>query len=266
MFFTEQLNVIPHLLIGQEWSEDVQKTISKEYLNLEATLLRAKVLREFSKSKLIYILQSHIQSKSSDLAYLFLPFIFANLNKRTIYATPATDSVLTVLNKYYQSEKQVNISIENALNDLSVYLDLLDVKEKNQEFFYINLMKALCRTDISTLFLITEYEIDQDKLKSLAEFLKIDIYLISSAIEREILDSGSINMRKLLFKNKDEEHSSLCTLFSHLNAEILTKTETLNPIQAKDFIEDMFYAEHIYEKLSVYAEYVQTQIQHLKTN
>jgi hypothetical protein len=35
-----------------------------------------------------------------------------------------------------------------------------------------------------------------------------------------------------------------------------------NQQQATQLVEDMFYAEHIYEKLSVYAEYMQTCLQH----
>lgn len=33
--------------------------------------------------------------------------------------------------------------------------------------------------------------------------------------------------------------------------------------QAHHLIEDMFYSEHIFEKISVYAEYIQTQIQNV---
>lgn len=262
MFFTEQLNVIPNLLQEQEWSENVQKELSKRYLNLEATLLRAKVVRSLSLSKLVYLIQSHIHTQTSDLAYLFVPFILANLNKKTIYTTPATETVFTILNKYYQTDTNQKINFENVLQDLNIYLDLTDPTINGHDFFYINLIKALCRTDISTLFIITEYEIDIEELESLSHFLKVDIIVVSNIDQQKIMDSEMMNMRKLLFKNKDEEYTQLCSLFSQKNAEILMQIESLTHLQAKNFIEDMFYSEHIYEKLSVYAEYVQTQILH----
>lgn len=266
MFFTEQFAVIPHLLIGAEWSESIQKKIYKEHLNLESTLLMAKAVRGLSPSKLTYLIQTHIRTQSSDLAYMFIPFIFANLNKKTIYTTPATETVLTILNKYYQADTNQKISIENTLDALNVYLDLSDSMVGGQEFFYVNLIKALCRTDISTLFLIIDFEVDREKLKSLSDFLEVDIFVISTNEQQGIIDSQVINMRKLLFKNKDDEYTKLCALFSQKNAELLIQTETFNSLQATNFIEDMFYAEHIYEKLSVYAEYVQTQIQHAQSS
>lgn len=51
-------------------------------VNLEATLLRAKVLREFSIDKVQYIAQSAIQTEQASLGYLFAPFILANLNQK----------------------------------------------------------------------------------------------------------------------------------------------------------------------------------------
>ncbi|GAA5006355.1 hypothetical protein GCM10023206_11810 [Acinetobacter puyangensis] len=265
MFYTQQLEVIPYLLKGRKWSEKVQKKLYHEYLNLEATLLRAKVLRSLAEPKLTYVVQSHIYSQSSDLAYMFIPFVFANINRKTIYTTPATEAVLNILNKYYQTDINLKLSIDTALNALNMYLDLSDPRVDGEEFFYINLVKALCRNDISTIFLITGDQIDQEKLKSLSEFLKVDIFVVSTQDQQKIIDSQLINMRKLLFKNKDEEYIKLCALFSNKNAKLLTQVETLNSIQAKSFIEDMFYAEHIYEKLSVYAEYIQTQIQYNKS-
>ncbi|KAA8731471.1 hypothetical protein F4V57_12890 [Acinetobacter qingfengensis] len=266
MFYTQQLDVIPYLLIGQEWSDKVQKKLHHEYLNLEATLLRAKVLRSLAEPKLTYVVQSHIHSQSSDLAYMFIPFVFANINKKTIYSTPATQTVLNILNKYYQVDINRKLNIDTALNALNMYIDLSDPQVESDEFFYINLIKALCRNDIYTIFLITSNQIDQEKIKSLSEFLKVDIFVISTQDQQKIIDSQLVNMRKLLFKNKDEEYIKLCALFSKKNAELLTQIEILNSLQAKNFIEDMFYAEHIYEKLSVYAEYVQTQIQYINTS
>lgn len=266
MFFTEQLNVIPYLFADQEWSDPVRKKLNLAYLNLEATLLRAKVVRSLSSSKLIYSIQSSIHAKTSDLAYLFMPFILANLNKRNIYATPATQTVLTVLNKYYQADQISKFNIENTLDALNLYLDLSDSDISEEEFFYNHLIKALSRTDISTIFLMTDLNIDQKNLKALADFLNVKIVLISTQDRQEILDSSVLNMRQLLFKNKDQTYMNLCALFAQKNAEILTKIEHLNSAQSINFIEDMFYAEHIYEKISVYAEYVQTQIQYTRTN
>jgi hypothetical protein len=50
--------------------------------------------------------------------------------------------------------------------------------------------------------------------------------------------------------------------FSEINAELLQYCDSYNTQQTIHLIEDMFYSEHIYEKLSVYAEYMQTCLQH----
>lgn len=266
MFESEQLNVIPHLLVGVEWSEVVQKKLNLDFMNLEATLLRGKVLREFSKTKITYMAQSHIHAKTSNLAYLFAPFIFSILNKTILFTTPATETVLKILNKYYQTEKVPQHLVEGALGALKMHIDLSDPMEDGKDFFYVNLIKAICRTDISTVYLMTEYEVDQEKLKVLSDYLKVEIFVTSTLGWQPIIDSQMIDMRQLLLKSKDEEHINLCTLFSQKNAELLTQSDRFfSVLQTTNLIEDMFYAEHIYEKLSVYAEYIQTQIQNTQT-
>lgn len=262
MFMTAQLNMIPYLLEGQEWSGTVRKKLERTYLDLEAALLRAKVLREFSRSRTIYLIQSHIHACKSELGYLFAPFILSNLNKTTIYTTPASETVLSILNKYYQAEKKPVYLVDDALEALKMYIELSDPTEDKEIFFYTHLIKALCRTDISTVFLITEYQIDKKKLQVLTDFLKVDIYVISISDQQAMINSEGINMSRLLFKNKDSEHTKLCTLFSQKNAELLIQMDSLSIGQSTHLIEDMFYSEHIYEKLSVYAEYIQTRIQH----
>ena len=72
-----------------------------------------------------------------------------------------------------------------------------------------------------------------------------------------------LNMQKLLFKRKDDFHVNLCRQFAELNAEVLTLLRLYEIEQATNLVEDMFYSEHIFEKLSVYSEYMQTQLQNL---
>lgn len=100
----------------------------------------------------MYLIQSHIEPQQSSLAYLFSPFIFANLNKAAIYTTPATPPVLTILNKYYQADKKVVFKVDEVLESLKIYLDLELIEMGEAEFIYLNLIKALCRSNISTVF------------------------------------------------------------------------------------------------------------------
>lgn len=68
-------------------------------------------------------------------------------------------------------------------------------------------------------------------------------------------------MRKLLFKNKDETYVQLCAQFAQMNAELVGLCDTFTTHQMTHLIDDMFYSEHIFEKLSVYSEYIQTLLQ-----
>ena len=51
MFVTEKLNILSELIEKKGISEQLKNILQQQYVNLEATLLRAKVLREFSKLK-----------------------------------------------------------------------------------------------------------------------------------------------------------------------------------------------------------------------
>ena len=103
MFVTKSLNKIPEIIEQGILSEKLNKKLTQKFVNLEATLLRAKVLRELSKAKVDYIVQSAIQNEQSSLAYLFAPFILGNLNQTTIYHSQATAPVLNLLSRYYQA-------------------------------------------------------------------------------------------------------------------------------------------------------------------
>ncbi|MFK7334875.1 hypothetical protein [Acinetobacter baumannii] len=261
MFNTSQLNIIHKIIKNQSISTLIVNQLEQTYVNLEATLLRAKVLRDFSKTQTVYLIQSHIEPHQSSLAYLFSPFIFANLNKAAIYTTPATPPVLTILNKYYQADKKVVFKVDEVLESLKIYLDLELIERGEAEFIYLNLIKALCRSDISTVFLITHLELDVEALKQLEQFLKIKIHWVKVVKYEGLKDLDQLDMRKLLFKNKDEVYVQLCALFAQMNAALVGLCDTFTVNQMTHLIDDMFYSEHIFEKLSVYSEYMQTLLQ-----
>ena len=262
MFVTKSLNKIPEIIEQGILSEKLNKKLTQKFVNLEATLLRAKVLRELSKEKADYIVQSAIQNEQSSLAYLLAPFILGNLNQTTIYHSQATAPVLNLLSRYYQAEKKQHLKIDDVLEALNIYLDLHDTDLDDVDFFYYALLHALCRADISQIFLITHLKLDTQKFAEIEQFFKIKIHYIHTDPLDKMMDSTELNMRKLLFKNKDQQYIELCEKFSKLNAQLLSVSGRYGQTQAKQLVEDMFYAEHIYEKLSVYAEYMQTRLQH----
>jgi len=114
MFMTEQLNLISQLIIDKPMSEKPLGLLEQKYVNLEATLLRAKILRNFAKKSGLYIVQSEIEEQQSNLGFLFSPFILANLNKPVIYSTPMAQPVLNILNKYYTADKAPNFKINET--------------------------------------------------------------------------------------------------------------------------------------------------------
>lgn len=261
MFITSQLNVLHKIIKNQSISTLVLDQLEQTYVNLEATLLRAKVLRDFSKTQTVYLIQSHIEPQQSSLAYLFSPFIFANLNKAAIYTTPATAPVLSILNKYYQADKKVVFKVDDVLESLKIYLDLELRNIQEIDFLYLKLIKALCRSDISTVFLITYLELDLEALKQLEQFLKIKIHWVKVVKDESLKGLDQLDMRKLLFKNKDEAYVQLCAHFAQMNAALVGLCDTFTASQMTHLIDDMFYSEHIFEKLSVYSEYMQTLLQ-----
>ena len=70
MFVTESLNRIAEIIEQGVFSAKLKKKLTQKIVNLEATLLRAKVLRELAKMKVNYIVQSKIENEQSSLAYL----------------------------------------------------------------------------------------------------------------------------------------------------------------------------------------------------
>lgn len=261
MFVTKELNAMTAVFEDSMPSSLIKEELQLEYVNLEATLLRAKVLRNFAKEKVTYIVQTQIYENDQNLAYLFAPFVLANLNQPVIYTTLNSSSILKILNQYYQAETRVKLNVIDLLQSLKVYVDVVDQPKNQEDFLFRNLVKALCRSDISQIFLITSSAMNHQQLQQLQNFLSVKISVIQTVCEESIVKDEMLNTRKLLFKNKDDFHRNICTLFSSLNAKLIAQISQLSEVQAAHLIEDMFYSEHIFEKLSVYAEYMQTHIQ-----
>lgn len=114
---------------------------------------------------------------------------------------------------------------------------------------------------ISLQFLITHLELDLEALKQLEQFLKIKIHWVKVVKDEGLKGVDQLDMRKLLFKNKDEAYVQLCAHFAQMNAALVGLCDTFTTSQMTHLIDDMFYSEHIFEKLSVYSEYMQTLLQ-----
>lgn len=261
MFVTPALNAIAEILGVEQFSNSLHHLLQQQYVNIEATLLRSKVLRNFSKAKNHAIIQSAVATGHSSVAYLFAPFVLANLNQKVIYSTPATPAVFDILNRYYQAEAEIFRQDDEALNELNLHIDLLPADLSDLDFLHLALVKALCRSDVSQIFLLTSLPIDRHQCVELEQFFQIKINVQSMQNLPEISVDLPLNLRQLLFKNKDEQYSQLCNQFARLNAGLLQSCDAYTQQQMQHLIEDMFYSEQIYEKLSVYAEFMQTRKQ-----
>ncbi|MBK0064954.1 MULTISPECIES: hypothetical protein [unclassified Acinetobacter] len=260
MFKTDELNQILQIFMQRLPSQNIQQQLSHQYVNLEATILRAKILRNLSPAHSVYIIQSSIEWNDLNLAYLFSPIILANLNKKTIYTTPLTVAINYMLESYYQIQTKSLVNIDNTLENLNLYLDIFEYID-DVDFLFLSLIKAICHTDISKIFIISKLDIDVQILNKISQFLNIEIYILNKTCNISIFSIQQIDQKKLFFKVKDEFHRTLCHDFSKINAKLLMLTHGFNQEQAHHLIEDMFYSEHLFEKLSVYSEYIQTQIQ-----
>lgn len=261
MFVTPALNAIAEILGVKQFSNSLHHLLQQQYVNIEATLLRSKVLRNFSKAKTHVIIQSAIPVENSSVAYLFAPFVLANLNQKVIYSTPATVAVLDILNRYYQAEAEVFQQDDEALAELNLQIDLLPTDLSDLDFLHLALVKALCRSDLSQIFLLSQLPIDQHQCAELEKFFQIKINVLSMQNLPDSRVDSPLNLRQLLFKNKDEQYRQLCNQFAQLNAAFLWRCDAYTEQQMQQLIEDMFYSEQLYEKLSVYAEFMQTRKQ-----
>lgn len=263
MFEISQLNLIHQLLSGYEVSPQIEILLKQKYLNVEATLLRAKMLRQIEKAGQIAIIQDPITDHIEDLAYLFSPFILANLNQKVIYHTAENEQVLSILSRYYQvNQSNIGLNFDELLDSLGLFIQLNNEELTLEDLFYTNLINSLCNSKVSRIICITRLNINLELINLIADFLHVQIEIIALENQAEYLDISKINMLQLVFKNKNDEYIQLCTKLSKMNAKLLNILDLYGFEHAQLLIEDMFYSEHIFEKLSVYGEYLQTKIQY----
>lgn len=263
MFEISQLNLIYQLLSGYEVSPQIEMLLKQKYLKVEATLLRAKMLRQIEKAGQIAIIQDPITDHVEDLAYLFSPFILANLNQKVIYHTTENKQVLSILSRYYQvNQSNIGLNFDELLDSLGLFIQLNNEELTLENLFYTNLINSLCNSKVSKIIFITHLNINLELINLIADFLHVQIEIIALENQAEYFDINKINMLQLVFKNKNDEYIQLCTKLSKMNAKLLNILDLYGFEHAQLLIEDMFYSEHIFEKLSVYGEYMQTKIQY----
>jgi len=263
MFEISQLNLIYQLQAGYEISSQVKGLLKQKYVNIEATLLRAKKLREIEKAGQIAIIQDPITDHIEDLAYLFSPFILANLNQKVIYHTVKNKQILSILSRYYQvNQSNIALNFNELLDSLGLFIHLTNEELTLEDLFYLNLINCLCNSKVFRIICITHLNINLELINVIADFLHVQIQVIALEQQSEYLDINKINMLQLLFKNKNDEYIQLCTKFSKINAKLLKILNLYSFDHAQLLVDDMFYSEHIFEKLSVYGEYMQTKIQY----
>jgi len=263
MFEISQLNLIYQLLSGYEVSPQIEMLLKQKYLKVEATLLRAKMLRQIEKAGQIAIIQDPITDHVEDLAYLFSPFILANLNQKVIYHTTENKQVLSILSRYYQvNQSNIGLNFDELLDSLGLFIQLNNEELTLENLFYTNLINSLCNSKVSKIIFITHLNINLELINLIADFLHVQIEIIALENQAEYFDINKINMLQLVFKNKNDEYIQLCTKLSKINAKLLKILDLYGFDHAQLLVDDMFYSEHIFEKLSVYGEYMQTKIQY----
>jgi len=263
MFEISQLNLIYQLLTEYEVSPQIEMLLKQKYLNVEATLLRAKMLRQIEKAGQIAIIQDPITDHVEDLAYLFSPFILANLNQKVIYHTAENEQVLSILSRYYQvKQSNIGLNFDELLDSLGLFIQLNNEELTLEDLFYLNLINSLCNSKVSRIICITRLNINLELINLIADFLHVQVEIIALKNQAEYFDINKINMLQLVFKNKNDEYIQLCTKLSKINAKLLKILNLYGFDHAQLLVDDMFYSEHIFEKLSVYGEYIQTKIQY----
>ena len=153
-----------------------------------------------------------------NVAYVFSPFILANLNKKTIYSTPFTAMIRDLLSPFYQVHHHTQIHIDRTLESLNLYLDIFEYDD-DLDFVFLKLIQAICRSDTSKIFILTYLKIDLEILNQMSHFLKVKIYVIKQQAGDTAFRSNQIDQKKLLFKRKDDLHQKLCHKFSEINGK-----------------------------------------------
>ena len=259
MFVTSQLNTLSQLIVGHNLSGGLSDQLQQDDPHLEAKLLRAKVLRHSAASTVHYMIQPQTQ-KNTAWASVFAPFILANLNKPVIYQTCQASSGVKFLNLDRLKDRTPQLTHHETLRDLGLFLQFALDTRSESDFIYAALLQALCHAEVSCIVLMTDLPLDPIIKNQLEAFFKVTLLVLSCTDDIRI-DLEQIELRQLLFKQKDAYHAALCTAFSRYNAEILQAIGLYSLEQGCHLVEDMFYAEHLYEKISVYSEYMQTRWQ-----
>lgn len=254
----------PHPLL-QRLFEPLSITISQsqqQSADIAMQLSEARNLRQQHTIGEYYLIQDGIEPMHYAFGYVFAPLILANLNIATIYQSTATAALLNFLKHYYTAEQACSFAPEQSLDSLKLFIDL-SASTTAADFIYTAFLTALRRPQTQNIVLITAQSLSTEILQQIAQEFALNIQYIQLDATAALLPDYEVS--QILFKGKDQQHQQFCHQFSKINAEILAQACGYQYEQAQHLIEDMFYSEHVHEKLSVYAEFFQTRLKHSLT-
>ena len=234
--------------------EKILQRLGIESLNeFEAMLQQSVNARSAEKSSHNYIIQSSTLTNS--LSYLFSPFIHAVLNQNTIYIAPRQNIVEQVYAHYFRLDA-LALANQQSITEMNLCLDLVPTEFNAAEFGIYAFAKALIDPACRHITVIGQSRLNQAMKDKLVQTYNVQIDEI--VLEQKQFDLTKIDFKKLFWKIKTPELAQVCHSIAHENAPLVSRQFHMKLNDAEHLIDDLMYSEHLFEKLSVFAEFTET--------
>lgn len=225
---------------------------------LDQALQHAAEVRALKTEPQHYYIAQNTNAPNS-LSHLFLPFISAVLNLKTVYISSRNKLIEQVYPHYFPLEA-LALQKRQSINEMNLCFDLLADHFQAKDIQLYALCKALLDPNCQQVYMLGELEYSSfliDTLKTLAH-----IEIINIALYETEQDLNKINFKQLFWKTKNNESTIACHHIAHANAPLLSQLLQIPSDKAAHLIDDLLYSEHIFEKLSVFGEFTETILKH----
>ena len=187
---------------------------------------------------------------------LFSPMIAAVLEQNAYLMAAKTEHVVEVLSHYFDLNA-LQQHQQAVLAELGLAIELIEPSEV--DFFTLALLKASLDPQCHQVILMSTQPVDT-AIFTLAEQLQLQLEVI--ALQDLALDTKVIEFKKLFWKRKDDVLAEIAKQIVAVNAPIFHDYCQISMQQTAHLLDDLFYGEHLFEKVSVFGEFTETLYKH----
>lgn len=200
----------------------------------------------------VYILQQSLQQDA--IAYAISPLICSALNAPTIYVAQVEPWLTQFYSQYFCMDALAHAKIQ-SMQEMKLSLNVQTNSFSAQEFYLLSLLYAFLDYQTNNIVLLGNMHLTPELKQQLETCYGVSIVEITQTQRVQLTERQA---KKLFLKRKDDDVTQISHMIAADLSPLVAHLCHLSRGDAERLIDDLLYGEHVFEKVSVLAEFTDT--------